>query len=52
VCFVYQQSAKDYQLLQKPGARIFDRSTSFASVTLDPVKEIWVRACAAKPNLW
>src|SRR6266576_1089668 len=36
-CFVYQHSTKDHQLLRKPGARIFDRSTSFASVTLDPV---------------
>jgi len=37
--FVSQQSTKDYQLLQTPGARIFDRSTSFASVTLDPAKK-------------
>src|SRR5207244_11878496 len=37
-CFVYQHSTKDHQLLQTPGARIFDRSTSFASVTLDPAK--------------
>src|SRR5205814_7487002 len=35
----------------KPGARIFDRSTSFASVTLDPVKSklSWRLRCKAEP---
>jgi len=42
---VYQHSTENYQLLQKPGARIFDRSTSFASVTPDLILNQWVRCC-------